>query len=79
MNLDEKELKLLLKALYKFRSEVSGATQSEMNKLKEVEAVITKIEEEVGPIRNAKTSFDREMEENLSVLDKGKSSSRKKK
>lgn len=79
MDLNKNELKLLLKALYKFRSEVSGATQAEQNKLKSVESVIKKIEKEAGPIKREKTSFDREMEKNLSVTKKGKTSSGKKK
>jgi hypothetical protein len=72
MDFSDKELKVLLQALYRFRGEVSGASQSEQNQLGMVNAVIDKVEERVGPIKAERTGFDREMEENLSVMQTGK-------
>lgn len=72
MDFSDKELKVLLQALYRFRGEVSGASQSEQNQLGVVNAVIGKIEEKAGPIKAERTGFDREMEESLSVLKTGK-------
>jgi anti-sigma regulatory factor (Ser/Thr protein kinase) len=48
MDFSDKELKVLLQALYRFRGEVSGASQSEQNKLGFVTSVIDKIEVKVG-------------------------------
>jgi hypothetical protein len=72
MDFSDKELKVLLQALYRFRGEVSGASQSEQNKSATVASVIDKIEATVGPLRAEKTGFDREMEESLSVLKTGR-------
>jgi len=71
MNFTKEEQRILLQALYPFRGEVSGASQSEQNKYAMVELVISKIEDESGPLTVEKTRFDREMEENLSVLARG--------
>jgi hypothetical protein len=67
----KEEQRILLQALYRFRGEVSGASQSEQNKYAMVEEVIAKIEDESGPLTAERTRFDREMEENLSVLARG--------
>jgi hypothetical protein len=67
----KEEQRILLQALYRFRGEVSGASQSEQNKYAMVEEVISKIEDESGPLTVERTRFDREMEENLSVLARG--------
>jgi len=72
MDFSDKELKVLLQALYRFRGEVSGASQSEQNQLGAVSSVIDKIEAQVGPITAERTRFDREMEESLSVLATGR-------
>jgi hypothetical protein len=72
MDFSDKELKVLLQALYRFRGEVSGASQSEQNKAVVVASVIDKIEAKVGPIKAERTRFDREMEESLSVLETGR-------
>jgi hypothetical protein len=72
MDFSDKELRILLQALYRFRGEVSGASQSEQNQLGVVNSVIGKVEERVGPIKAERTGFDREMEENLSVMQTGK-------
>jgi hypothetical protein len=72
MDFSDKELRILLQALYRFRGEVSGASQSEQNKLGLVAAVIDKIEGRVGPVKAERTRFDREMEESLSVLATGR-------
>jgi len=71
MDFTREELRILLQALYRFRGDVSGASQSEQNKYALVEGVIGKIEEESGPFAAERTRFDREMEENLSVLGRG--------
>ncbi len=71
MTFTKEEQKVLLQALYRFRGDVSGASQSEQNKYALVEAVIEKIEREAGPLSPERTRFDREMEENLSVLARG--------
>jgi hypothetical protein len=71
MDFSDKELKVLLQALYRFRGEVSGATQAEQNKFGSVQTVIGKIEAEVGPLRPERTRFDLDMEESLSVLKTG--------
>jgi hypothetical protein len=72
MDFSDKELRVLLQALYRFRGEVSGGSQSEQNKLTLVASVIDKIETKVGPLTSERTRFDREMEESLSVLKTGK-------
>lgn len=72
MDFSDKELKVLLQALYRFRGEVSGASQSEQNQLVVVNSVIDRIEEQAGPIKTERTRFDREMEENLSILKTGR-------
>jgi hypothetical protein len=72
MDFSDKELKVLLQALYRFRGEVSGASQSEQNKSAIVVSVIDKIESKVGPLKAERTGFDREMEESLSVLKTGR-------
>ena len=78
MDFSDKELKVLLQALYRFRGEVSGATQGEQNKLGLVSSVIDKIEAKVGgPIKAPVTRFDREMEENLAVLATGRTGATK--
>jgi hypothetical protein len=71
MDFSKEEQRILLQALYRFRGDVSGASQSEQNKYALVEGVIGKIEEESGPLTAERTRFDREMEENLSVLSRG--------
>ena len=78
MDFNDKELKVLLQALYRFRGEVSGASQSEQNKLGLVSSVIDKIEVKVGgPVKAPQTRFDREMEENLAVLSTGRTGATK--
>ena len=73
MDFSDKELTVLLQALYRFRGEVSGASQSDQSKLGLVTSVIDKIEVKVGgPVKPPLTRFDREMEENLSVLTTGR-------
>jgi hypothetical protein len=72
MDFSDKELRVLLQALYRFRGEVSGASQSEQNKLTLVASVIDKIETKVGPLTVERTRFDREMDESLAVLKTGK-------
>ena len=72
MDFSDKELKVLLQALYRFRGEVSGASQSEQNKFGLVASVIDKIETKVGPLTAERTRFDREMDESLAVLKTGK-------
>ena len=72
MDFSDKELKVLLQALYRFRGEVSGASQSEQNKSAIVVSVIDKIESKVGPLKAERTGFDREMDESLSVLKTGR-------
>lgn len=68
MEFAAKELKVLLQALYKQRGYVSGASQAERNTLGTVQKIIDKIEKEIGPLKPAKTVFDREMEKGLSAL-----------
>jgi hypothetical protein len=77
MDFSDKELKILLQALYRFRGEVSGASQSEQNKFGLVASVIDKIETKVGPLRAERTGFDREMDESLSVLMTGRAGAAK--
>ena len=77
MDFNDKVLKVLLQALYRFRGEVSGGSQSEQNRLELVASVIDKIESKVGPIKPQKTQFDREMEESLAVLATGKAGAAK--
>lgn len=72
MDFSDKELKVLLQSLYRFRGEVSGASQSEQNKLGLVATVIDKIEAKVGPLTAERTRFDREMDESLAILKTGK-------
>jgi len=72
MDFSDKEMKVLLQALYRFRGEVAGASQSEQNKSALVASVIDKIESKVGPIKAERTGFDREMDESLSVLTTGR-------
>ncbi len=71
MEFTREEERILLQALYRFRGDVSGASQSEQNKYAMVERVIGKIEREAGPLSAERTRFDREMEESLSVLARG--------
>ena len=78
MDFSDKELKMLLQALYRFRGEVSGASQSEQNKLGLVSTIIGKIEDKVGPIRAPRTRFDEEMAENLAILTTGRTSAARK-
>lgn len=77
MDFTDKELKVLLQALYRYRGEVSGASQSEQNKAGFVAGVIDKIESKIGPVRAERTGFDREMEESLSVLATGRAGAAK--
>jgi hypothetical protein len=72
MDFSDKELRVLLQALYRYRGEVSGASQSEQNKFTLVASVIGKIETKVGPLTAERTGFDREMDESLSVLTTGR-------
>jgi hypothetical protein len=72
MDFSDKELKILLQALYRFRGEVSGASQSEQSKFALVVSVIDKIESKVGPLTAERTRFDREMDESLAILKTGK-------
>lgn len=65
MDLSQRELKLVLSSLYRFRGEVSGVSQAERNKLANVEKLIDKIEAETGPMKISVTSFDREIERGL--------------
>jgi hypothetical protein len=77
MDFSGREMKVLLQALYRFRGEVSGASQSEQNQLELVNSVIGKIEEKSGPLSAERSSFDREMAESLSVLTTGRAGARK--
>lgn len=77
MDFSDKELKVVLQALYRFRGEVSGFSQTEQNKLGLVEGIIGKIEDKVGPVTAEKTRFDREMEESLAVLKTGRAGAAK--
>lgn len=77
MDFSGREMKVLLQALYRFRGEVSGASQSEQNQLELVNSVIGKIEGESGPLTAERSSFDREMAESLSVLATGRAGARK--
>jgi hypothetical protein len=77
MDFSDKELKVLLQALYRFRGEVSGGSQSEQNKLGLVSSIIDKIEVKTGPARAEHTLFDEEMAKSLSVLATGRTSSSK--
>ena len=77
MDFSDKELKVVLQALYRFRGEVSGFSQTEQNKLGLVEEVIGKIEGKVGTAKTEKTRFDREMEESLAVLSTGRAGAAK--
>ena len=80
MDFSDKEMRILLQALYRFRGEVSGASQSEQNKLGLVSSVIDKIEEKAGgPVKASRTRFDREMEESLAVLATGRAGASKEK
>ncbi len=72
MDFSDKEMRVLLQALYRFRGEVSGASQSEQNKFALVAAVIGKIEDKVGPLKPERTGFDREMDESLAILTTGR-------
>jgi hypothetical protein len=72
MDFSGQELKVLLQALYRFRGEVSGASQSEQNQLELVNSVIGKIEGKAGPLTAERSSFDREMAQSLSVLATGR-------
>jgi hypothetical protein len=65
MDFSQRELKLVLSSLYRFRGEVSGVSQAERNKLANVEKLIDKIEAETGPMKISVTSFDREIERGL--------------
>ncbi|HUW40238.1 MAG TPA: hypothetical protein VMV90_04460 [Rectinemataceae bacterium] len=77
MDFSDRELKVVLQALYRFRGEVSGFSQTEQNKLGLVEDVIGKLEGKVGPVKAEKTRFDREMEESLAVLSTGRAGTAK--
>lgn len=77
MDFSDKELKIVLQALYRFRGDVSGFSQEEQNKLGVVESLILRIESKVGPLKAQKTRFDREMEESLSILKTGKAGAAK--
>jgi hypothetical protein len=72
MDFSDKELKVLLQALYRFRGEVSGASQSEQSKFALVASVIDKVESKIGPLTAERTRFDREMDESLAILKTGK-------
>ena len=72
MDFSDKELKVLLQSLYRLRGEVSGASQSEQNRLELVVSVIDKIESKVGPLKAVRTGFDREMDASLAILKTGK-------
>lgn len=77
MDFSDRELKVLLQALYRYRGDVSGATQSEQNRAGTVGSIIAKIEGEVGPAKADRTSFDREMDESLAVLKTGRAGAAK--
>jgi hypothetical protein len=70
MEFAAKELKVLLQALYKQRGYASGASQAERNTLATVQKIIEKIEGEIGPLKPARTVFDKEMDKSLSSLKK---------
>ena len=71
MDFSDKEMRVLLQALYRYRGEVSGASQSEQNKSALVASVIEKIEATAGPLTAERTRFDREMDESLAILRTG--------
>jgi hypothetical protein len=75
MDFSDKEMKVLLQALYRYRGEVSGASQSEQNRYGIVLSIIDKIEGEVGPATAERTRFDEEMAKSLSVLATGRTGS----
>jgi hypothetical protein len=75
MDFSDKEMKVLLQALYRYRGEVSGASQSEQNRYGIVLSIIDKIEGEVGPATAERTRFDEEMARSLSVLSTGRTGS----
>lgn len=77
MDFSDKEMRVLLQALYRYRGEVSGASQSEQNKSALVASVIEKIEAKAGPLTAERTRFDREMDESLAILKTGKMGSAK--
>ncbi len=79
MELSEKELKIVLQSLKSYLGEVAGATQAQKNKMEAVQKIIDKIEGEIGPLKPEITPFDKKMEESLSVLKKGKQTTKKKK
>ncbi len=79
MELSEKELKIVLQSLKNYLGEVAGATQAQRNKMEAVQKIIDKIEGEIGPLKPELTPFDKKMEESLSVLKKGKETTKKKK
>ncbi len=79
MELSEKELKIVLQSLKSYLGEVAGATQAQKNKMEAVQKIIDKIEGEIGPLKPEITPFDKKMEESLSVLKKGKETTKKKK
>jgi hypothetical protein len=78
MDLADKELKVVLASLYRYRGEVSGASQEERNKLESVEALIAKIEAKVGTLKAPPTAFDREMGESLKSIRKDPPAGKKK-
>lgn len=77
MDFSDTEMKVLLQALYRYRGEVSGASQSEQNKSALVGSVIEKIEAKAGKLTAERTRFDREMDESLAILKTGKMGSAK--
>jgi hypothetical protein len=70
MDFATKELKVLLQALYRQRGYAAGASQAERNTLAGLQKIIDKIESEIGPLKPARTVFDREMDKSLSSLKK---------
>lgn len=79
MTFNNKELKTILKSLYKGRGEISGGSQSSQLKINEFNKIINRIEDEIGPYQAEKTEFDKQMEKSLNVLKTGTVSKKSKK
>ena len=79
MTFNNKELKTILRSLYKGRGEISGGSQSSQLRINEFNELINKIEGEIGPYQAEKTEFDKQMEQSLNILKTGTVSKKRKK
>jgi hypothetical protein len=68
MEFSEKELRILLQSLYRLRSDVSGASQEERNRLSNVETIVARIESVIGPPEREDSYFDRAMSKMLASI-----------